>query len=152
MFNISTILDIQCPHSQIVVSCINVTFTCSGRGSHNNVLWIKNLNSITDTYTSFFVEHKVTIIFLISSVTLISILLLFLFIFYQYKRYSQPQLVTHQELGYESELVNCHNNKSISHIYSHPIEVQDDQYRQPKEVTNQSLFSPLELVCITSHI
>ena len=66
-------------------------------------------------------------------------------------RYSQPQLVTYQELYYEFELV--HNNyQSISHIYSHPIEVQDDQYCQPEEATNQSLYSPLELVCITSHI
>ena len=66
-------------------------------------------------------------------------------------RYSQPQLVTYQELYYEFELV--HNNyQSISHIYSHPIEVQDDQHCQPKEATNQGLYSPSELVCITSHI
>ena len=91
--------------------------------------------------------------FLISSVTLIRILLLFLFIFYQYMRYSQPQLVTHQELYYEFELV--HNNyQSISHIYSHPIEVQDmiNILNQKKLLIKAYLYSPLELMCITSHI
>ena len=151
MSNISTPLDIQCPHSQIALSCINVTFTCSGRGSHNNVVYIESSNTIPDTDTSFFVKHQVMIIFVISSVTLIRTLLLFLFIFYRYKKYSQPQLVTYRALDYESELV-CNTYMSTSHIYSHPIEVQDDQYRQPEEDTNPDPYFLSELVCITSHI